>query len=353
MTKLRLVIGDRDEKYIKRLSDYITFHYGEKIEIYSFTELGLLEAFLQKNQVNSVLVGKSFLRIRETIPQKTVFVYLSEGIETENHENMHTLLKYQSVDALVKEIMSLCSEQISGLFSGKRPGERGRVILFESPAGGVGTTTIAASCAIYFARQGKKVLYVNLESFGGTEDIFSCEGRFDFGDVIYALMSRKANLSLKLESVVKQDISGVCFIEPCRKPMDLRSLKAEDAVTLFETLSGDGIYDYIIVDRNSGLESLDDTLRGLADEIILVTNGYAAENRKLQKFYQTICIYEEKENAAISGKMKILYNEFSNQMSQKLEGEQPAVLGGFPRFERMTQKRIVEQLAAKDVFGKL
>lgn len=70
---------------------------------------------------------------------------------------------------------------------------------------------MAAACASYYAAKGEKTLYLNFEKFGSADAFFSAEGQFDMSDIIFALKSRKANLSMKMESCVKQDRRGVYF----------------------------------------------------------------------------------------------------------------------------------------------
>lgn len=353
MTKLRIIIGDRDEKYIKKLADFISLYYSDKIELYSFTEMGLLSDFIQKNKVNGVFVGKSFIDVKQEIPANMAFAYFTEGIETEKYDNVCALIKYQSADSLIKEMIALCSEQISDLYAGKSGDGKGKVYLFESPSGGVGTTTLACACAYFMCRQEKKVLYLNMENFGTVNTLFAADGRYDFGDVIYALKSPKGSLDLKLESIVKQDISGAFFIEPCKYASDMKSMSSAELSLLLETMIGDGLYDYIIVDRNSGLDEIDFTLRRFADDIILVSDGAALANHKLEKLYQAIEVYEKNEEVLLGSKLQILYNKYSSGISRKLELDCVETLGGFPRFEHMTEKMIMEQMAAKEVFQKL
>ena len=81
--------------------------------------------------------------------------------------------------------------------------DKSSVVIFTSPCGGVGTSTVAAACAIAHANMGKRVFYLNLEQCGTTDVFFQAEGNATMSDVIYSLKSRKANLLLKLESCIK------------------------------------------------------------------------------------------------------------------------------------------------------
>lgn len=351
MTKLRFVLGDRDERYLKRLSNYITFHYKDRIEIYTFTELDLLGSFIEKNRINAVFVGKGFMEIQEKITPQMIFAYLSEGIETEDYSGIVVLMKYQSADALIKEMIALCSEQITDVLQGRKAG--GKMILFESPIGGIGTTLAAAACACYFSRHGKKALYLNLEQFGVTNHIFQGEGRFDFSDIIYALKSKKVNLHLKFESIIRRDHSGTFFIEPCEQSMDLQSLTQEEAIRLIETLLDEDGYDALIIDKNSTLESFDNLLRKEADAIVLVADAGGRQKEKIQKFIHAMKITEERSQVALCDKLQILYNRYDgihlwNETESSVQN-----LGRLPELNQTAEKRILERFVTEGVFETL
>ena len=65
---------------------------------------------------------------------------------------------------------------------------------------------MAVSFARYFAKCGKKTLYFNTEELGDSSIYFMGEGQFSFDDLIYAVKSKKANMTLKFESTVNCSI---------------------------------------------------------------------------------------------------------------------------------------------------
>ena len=114
---------------------------------------------------------------------------------------------------------------------------------------------MAASCAVHYAKKGRKVLYLNLEQFGSSDLFFDAEGQFDMSDVIFALKSKKANLAIKLESCVKQDVSGVYFYSQTKNPLDMLELNMEEKTRLISEIKLSGVYDIIIVDADFGVDS--------------------------------------------------------------------------------------------------
>ena len=95
------------------------------------------------------------------------------------------------------------------------------VIAFMSPAGGTGTSSMAAACAMQCAGRGNNVLYLNLEKFGSSDVFFSGEGQFTMSDIIFALKGRKANLAMKLQSCVKKATCGGDFFSTSQTALDI------------------------------------------------------------------------------------------------------------------------------------
>lgn len=351
MTKLRFVLGDGDERYLQRLSDYISFHYAERIEVYSFSKPGLLAEFIQAGRVNGVFIGKGFTNIKGQISGSMAFAYLAEGIETEEKGDIPVLMKYQDAETLVKEMLALCSEQVMEALPGNPAIGGGKVVLFESPMGGSGTTLLSAAYAGYLSRNGKKAVYLNMERFGAVSSILSGAGRFDFGDAIYALKSKKTNLRLKLQSIIRKDTLGAYFIEPCAQPLDFDSLDLEDAKTLLSALREEG-FDAVVLDRGSGLASFDTFLRKAADQIILVLDESRMRNEKAVKFLNAIKVQEEREEMDIRGKMQIVYNRCKSRHAH-MPVENMPVLGKFPELSKASEQGVLESMIMEGMFSYL
>ena len=73
---------------------------------------------------------------------------------------------------------------------------------------------------------------------------------------LHALKSQKSNISLKMESAVKKDASGVYFYSPTKTALDMTEVLLEDVRTLFKILISEGKYDYIIVDKPFDLSDI-------------------------------------------------------------------------------------------------
>lgn len=219
--KIKLVIADGDEKYIRRLSSYFQIHYADKLELYLFSSEEALKDFLKENVVHVILLGEDMKDFAE-LPEHTACAWLVYAAGLHEFQGRRAICRFQKAERIYREILSLFSE-VDGCF-GLGGGEGStRVCLFTSAQGGAGTSTAAAAWALHLAAQGKKVFYLNLESFGESGLYFEGEGTQDFSDVIFSLKSKKSSLSVKIESSIRTDRSGVQYFEAGETPSTERS----------------------------------------------------------------------------------------------------------------------------------
>ena len=230
--KIKLAILEKDRSYLSRIVPAFGSKYADKLEIYSFTNYDVAIETVRISRIDVLLASDAFDIDVSKLPARCAFAYLvdSPGIDMINDQR--AICKFQRADLIYKQILSAYSEKATGIM-GFAPGEeKSTVIVFASPAGGVGTSTIAAACALHFAKADKKVLYLNLETFGSADLFFQGEGVFDMSDLIFALKSKKSNLHLKLESCIKRDARGVYFYSQPKIVLDRLELKEEEILRL-------------------------------------------------------------------------------------------------------------------------
>ncbi|MDE6516683.1 MAG: chromosome partitioning protein ParA, partial [Acetatifactor sp.] len=227
------------------------------------------------------------------------------------------------------------------------------VLAFVAAGGGTGSSVAAAACAMNFARKGKKALYLNLEKFGSADVFFQAEGNAGLGDVIYAIKSRKGNLSMKLESTVKCDVSGVYFYSPTKMALDIAELNADEIQQIISALKVSGGYDYIILDLDF---SMDKNMLKIFDEcntIVFVADGSPVSNVKLERVVASLNVLEQQTDRKILMRCGILYNRFSSHTSQKAQIGELREFGGISRFEGFDIPRLLQQIKAQPVFDAL
>lgn len=351
--KIKLAILEKDQSYLQRFISVFSTKYADKFQIYSFTDEEVAYSTLNDTKIDVLVASDVFEIDIKRVPRRCGFAYLVDSLDVETVNNQRAICKFQKVDLIYKQILSIYSENAGNVAGLKLGDDTAQIVAFESVSGGCGGSTIAAACALHFAAQGKKTLYLNLEKFGSADSFFSAEGQFDMSDIIYALKSKKANLALKLESCVKQDPRGVYFYSQSKIALDMLELKVDDIIRLISEIRLTGSYNVIILDLDFSFDS--DMLKILRQthSIIWVGDGSEISNSKLIRAYSALSIIEQNEDVPILNRISLIYNKFSNKTSKALDDLGIKTIGGNPRFEHATTAMVIGQIAPKEMFEKI
>ncbi len=351
--KIKLAILDHDKNYIERLVTALNAKFEDKFELYSFTDLSLALPALESARVDLFLAEDIFEIAEKDIPQRCGFAYLVTGAGIDTLNGQRAICKFQRVDLIYKQLLSIYSEKAGAAMSGMHGDGALNVALFASPAGGTGTSSVAAALAKRLAAEGKRVLYLNLEPFGSADVFFAGEGAFDMSDIIFSVKSQKSNLQMKLESCAKQDASGVFFYSAAKTALDMRELTADDYEKLLGELRLSGLFSYVVIDTAFALDKKFFTLASAAYTVAFVSDGSAEANEKTSRACTALGILAECGEVNVLERAVLLYNKFSNKTGKALEGIPLQNVGGAPRFDHATTEQVLEKLSTCDMLAKL
>lgn len=351
--KIRLAILEKDLSYLNRIVAAFSAKYADKFEIYSFTDPDVALSTLDNSKIDVLVAADAFDIDVAVLPKRCGFVYFVDYADVETVRDQRTICKFQKIDQIYKQILSIYSENAGSVSGVKFGDESCKIISFMSPCGGVGTSSVAAACALYFAAQGKKTLYLNLEKFGSSDAFFSADGQFDMSDIIFALKSKKANLSLKLESCVKQDSRGVYFYSQSKIALDMLELGAEEVTRFITEARISGGYAYIIIDHDFGMDK--DTLKILRQthSIVWVGDGSDISNLKIERAYHALSTLEQREESTLISQINLVYNKFSSKTGKTVTDVEIRTAGGAPRFEYASSEQVLKQLSSMQMFDKI
>lgn len=351
--KIRLAILETDQGYLNRIISVFNTKYSDKLEIYSFTELSAACSVLNSEKIDVFIANDSFEMNLSDIPKRCGFAYFVDLAGVDAVKGQKAICKFQKAELIYKQILSIYSEKAEDYLGIKQGGKGADCILFHSPGGGTGASSMAAACAIYFASKQKKVLYLNLETFGSADSFFTAEGRFDISDVIYALKTKKANLILKLESCVRQSPQGVNFYSKAKIALDMLELKSEEASRLIVELNASGLYDYIIIDGDFRIDRDYLQVYRQMQSVIWVSDGSEISNEKTRRAYQALSVMEKNLDVSLTGRIAFIYNKFSNKTGKTMEDIDVKNIGGAPKYEHLSSAQVIARLSVMDMFEKL
>lgn len=351
--KIKLAILETDQSYLNRFVSVLNTKYADNFEIYSFTNLNVALFSLDESRIDVFIATETFEIDVNKLPNRCGFAYLVDSAHLNMFRNQKAIGKFQKVELIYREILSIYSEH-AGSISGFRQGDSTTTLLAFSPvSGGCGSSIMAAACALHFATQGKKTLYLNLERFGSANSFFSGEGQFGMSDIIFALKSKKSNFSLKLESCVRQDPRGVFFVSQSKFALDMLELNSDDLLRLIFELQQVGLYDPIILDFDFALDKKMLEVYRQAHALVWVGDGSEISNAKISRAFTAIKTLEQNTDIPLTSKLALLYNKFSNKTSKPLTDIDVKTIGGAPKYEHATTSQVLGQLASMNVFDKL
>ncbi|MCD7859349.1 MAG: hypothetical protein LUH51_04150 [Firmicutes bacterium] len=242
--KIKVAILDKDKSYLTRIVSAFGTKYAEKLEIYSFTDVDVALQTLESARIEVLLAGDTFEINTQTLPKRCAFAYMVDTLGIDRIGDVSAICKFQKADLIYKQILSLYAEKASNALGFSAHENKGNVLVFSSPCGGVGTSVMAAACAVNAAGRNKSVLYINLEKFGSADLYFEGPGQYGMSDLIFAVKSRKANLPLKLEGCVRQDVRKVFYYAQARNALDMMEMRTEEILRLISELKLSGEYYY-------------------------------------------------------------------------------------------------------------
>ena len=349
--KIKLAILDHDKNYLGRVAGAFGAYYADKLEVYSFTDAEAALSALAASGIHVFLAAHSDAPNPKRVPEGCAFAYLVDMPSVDTLDEQVAVCKFQSAEMLYKRVLDLFSRSAKNLVVNAGAGGASCLLVFSSPCGGVGTSAMAAGCAMYFATQGKKALYLDLEVCGSAQTIFHADGTLDFGDIIYAAKSKGANLALKTESCVRRDSSGVYFFAPAKIALDMRDLRAEEIRQILNTLQCSGGYDYIVADMDFSLRQEQAELMCSADHTVVVSDGSQRAAEKIRRALTALHLMDCGAELA-ADQICLFYNRLrKKQSAAQLDGT--LLCGSLPELDTEHERDVAAYMAERGVFAPL
>lgn len=283
MKQYKLALCDGEEVYCRRLDEYLRDNLNLSFEIFSFTDTKLLEEFTDHNPISLLLIAESsfyklspeqlkkkFKNIIVLNEQQTSFLCEEKASDGMNIIHVN---KYQSASSIVGEILSFCTntqEDFEGLgttaFSA-----RSRLIGFYTPLSRSGQTTLAIELAKYLSQKGR-TLFLSFETFSSLAYMLEEQIQEDLTDLLYYADCEKNKFGLYLERI-RRSRENVDFIAPAQTSLQLKDIDLDRFRNLYELISKDAGYDYVVLDMTDYPSGFFDILRMCDDVITIKRNG--------------------------------------------------------------------------------
>lgn len=289
---INIVIADKHEEYVRRLTSYIKKNYGDTYEIETFNSQTDLVKRISKGKCEILLVSPGLYDPALYLKNiKLPVVLLGEEPFQPVDKMKWQISKYTRISSL----LTYLDEKLEEV-------ERNRPIVYGvfSPAGGVGKSTMALAAALAYVQQGKKVLYVNLEEMDGTGMFF--EEKPTIPKEV-ANKKQEDQYDAFLSTGILQDPqSKIMYLK--RDLLGMHQQTREVLALLIERMIDQELANIVMIDFGTASSELSEELLSNVDYLLLVSNAQTHAVYKLSQWLEQMYAKEE-----IKEKVRLIINE--------------------------------------------
>lgn len=304
MSKKRLVIYDRDEKYAGNLMEYLAGMEDFPYTISVFSRKEALLEYSEEKEIHLLLVSESvYADIKDRVKAERIMILNESGELTWN--DLQNIGKYQSAENIVQEIMHYYVEVAEVFPSMRTLTTETKLIGFFSPVRRCSQTTMGLTLGQIMAEK-YKTLYLNFESLSGFPYMLGYSGGKDIADLLYFLETAPEKFGMNLRSCVKK-LDNLDYVPPISAMHQLLLVKAENWQKLIGAMVKEGGYEVIILDLSEGMQGLFDILR-MCTHVYTLTKEDRYAHAKVEQYEQLLqlCEYEDVLKKTFKRKIPIM-----------------------------------------------
>lgn len=317
MNKIKLVLADTDESYLKSLADYLSAYFGDKFQLSYFTQYGFLLDYInhEPTKVDILLICPSLFDLLPKENTKAAIIILSDDQLEDDYKNYDIINKYQSGERIASSLISSYIKNSSEkVFTGSGVEETSVIGVF-SASGGVGKTCISVAAALLSGSENRKTFYLNMESASSTPMFFDCSNSQNLSYIYYYIKENAKNIDLRIETATNKDIlSNVYYFCPPECSYEWEDISLDARIDLISRLKGIGQYERIFIDMNSCIDSKNIGVLNYCDKIIMVIEDEAS----ITKLESIIKELSRTEDNHFLNKMILVLNKYSTQVAQNV-----------------------------------
>lgn len=288
---IKVAIAEDHEEYLTRLINGLEKYNELNLSLY--TERASLEKALTTKKFDILLFNPALYDGQVSLPKATLAVLLTDESENipESCREFCRVKKYQRISSIYRKLLDLYADVCSNI--SVNGGNYTSKIVFYSPIGGSGKTSIALAASTQLAMMGKSVLYVNFEDIP-SDACYLPQKNTDKGmSELLAYMGTDVNFSMKLQGLVHSKMDKFYYLNHFSSPNDIYEMTSEEIEELLTLIGNTGLYDYIVIDTETALNDKKKVMFECADKIIIINNSGVIANEKIKCFMSQTHILNE------------------------------------------------------------
>ncbi|MDD3339732.1 MAG: hypothetical protein PHS82_12855 [Lachnospiraceae bacterium] len=319
---------DLEVAYAYNFMEYLNQKKNIPFEVHAFTSVEQLEIYTRDHPVEILLISDKAMceQVKDMNIQKLII--LSEGVHDPRLDQYPSVYKYQSSDAVIREVMACYGAETTERPASVLLKKETKIVAVYSPIGRCLKTSFALTMGQLLAKE-RATLYLNLEEYAGFEDLFHTTYERNLSDILYYIRQENTNLIHKLNSMV-QTVNNLDYLPPVLSPEDIRSTTYDEWTLLLDTLRHCSNYETIIIDMGDGVDGLYNLLEQ-CDAVYMPVKNDVMSTAKIRQFENLLRMWDCVPVLEKIQKLKLPYHGMLGGQERYVEQLMWSELGDFVR----------------------
>ena len=297
--RLKLLVATADSDYGGHLSGVVSDRYADLIDVNVCSTPERLTELLAEMKFDVALTDVPMIKDLDIQNIRLpLLLWADEEAGDEQTADLGKVSKYQRVSSIVADVLERFAK-VTADISGPAL-KRAHITAVWSPAGGVGTTTVALAYAAKLASGGRQALYLNLEYFSSVPAYFARTGK-SISSIFEMLEAGEGNVKMLIRGIRCQD-NGVAYFNCPENFDDMNILSPENIAALLDACCETA--DELIVDMTCVCGERERQVFETADKVFIVTDPSDAAQAKLSQF-----VSQHNDFARIRAKTALVENK--------------------------------------------
>lgn len=216
-----------------------------------------------------------------------------------------------------KEEMLLQTAVVSEKYADAERRSRTVVMVFYSPQGGTGRTTVAFNVAVNYALKKLKVLFVDMSLYGGVNNYLGQKQPGRGLDYLLSILRQDIDILKEglggsyIRDAVHGFIPDYMDVLTSNNPVGVDGITFEEAKNLMDSMVDSGNYDVIVVDTSTELSERNIACFLKAQHLIIVVRPDISAVDRIVSFRDSVV----SKLGISSGKVQVVANRYSRELS--------------------------------------
>ena len=283
-------VCDTEMEYARNFMEYLNQKRNIPFEVHAFSSAEMFLEFAKNNETEILLISDKAMK--EEIRRYPIrqIIILSEGVHSPVLDQYPAVYKYQSSEKVIREVMA-CYGVENGVDTSPAllPKKEMRIIGIYSPVGRTQKTSFALTMGQILAKD-RAVLYLNLESYSGFEQLLGEVWERNLSDLLYFLRQDNASIVHKLSGMI-QSVQNLDFVPPALAPMDIQCTDVKEWLRLIDSIVSESAYEVLILDLGDCVQELYQIL-DVCTKVYVPVRGDSVSMAKLAQFENLLRMWD-------------------------------------------------------------